>query len=63
MARNERDGGMTYATTTNNANEFAPRILSAESSPWNESIAEERYKHDNVILSDNEITCYTYIKF
>jgi len=44
MAKNERDGGMTYATTANNANEFALRILSAESSPWNEPIVEERYE-------------------
>lgn len=27
-AGNERDGGMTYATTANNANELAPHILS-----------------------------------
>lgn len=29
MARNMRDRDMTYATTANNANDFAPRILLA----------------------------------
>lgn len=46
MARNERDGDTTYATTANNANEFATRILSARSSPWNEPIAEEQYENE-----------------
>lgn len=51
----ERDEGTTYATTANNANEFATRILSARSSPWNEPIAEEWYENErHVVMSLGE---------
>lgn len=55
LARNERDEGTTYATTANNANEFATRILSARSSPWNEPIAKEWYENErHVVVSLRE---------
>lgn len=68
MARNERDSNTTYATTANNANEFATCILSAGSSPWNKLIAKERYekeRHISYLLENKNVhyMLYTHTKF